>query len=498
MAHSKARAALAALAAGITVAAGTAALAPVAAAATGPTAAAASASLYATPSGSGTACSKAKPCSASTAVTQAVKNDKYIDERVTVYLARGTYHAALNANYLPPNDAQSVTILGVSAGSTVIDAGGKAPALTVGVDTPPVTVQRVQLTGGKGGGVADGGGDVTLVDTTVTGNKATLGGGIAGSGGNVVVESSEIDGNTATDSGGGIVDTGGSVTVTDSDVAGNGADGGIGGGIYAEDATLTVRDSTIWGNLAQKTTTATGSGGAIAVVAVAGSKTTATVIGSTLAFNQAILSGGAIWSSDSSVKYGADIIADNQAPTGAECAASNGGSFSDLGYNVLDDSTCPHGTSTKVTTDAAIGIQPPLSHNGGPTVTGRIGATSAAHFAVPVGAKLDGQAFCAGTDQRGVPRRQGPAKHCDAGAYQFAPPRITAVSPAKAGPGTTITISGYGFDFVSLTFGTKHPKFSVNAAQTRITVTVPTPAGKTTITLTNVDGSASHVFQATR
>jgi hypothetical protein len=504
MRRSQARTALAALVAGMAVAVGIALTAPAAAAAaTRPDGAAASASasasasLYATPGGSGSTCSKAKPCSAKTAVTQAVKNLKYIEMQVTVHLARGTYHEALNANYLPPNDAKSLTIEGASAATTVVDAGGKAPALTVGVDTPQVTVQGVEFTGGKGGGVADGGGDVTLVDTLVTGNKATLGAGIADSGGKVVVESSEIDGNTAKDSGGGIVTTGGSVTVTNSDIAGNGANGGIGGGIYAEDATLAVRDSTIWGNLAQKSTTGTGSGGAIAVVAVAGSKTTATVIGSTLAFNQAIASGGAIWSSDSNLKYGADIIADNQAGTGGECAASNGGSFADLGYNVLDDSTCPHGASTKVATDSAIGVQPPLSRNGGPTITGRIGKTSAAHFVVPVDAKLAGQVFCAGTDQRGAQRHQGPAKHCDAGAYQFAPPRITGVSPGKARPGTTITISGYGFDFVSLTFGSKHPAFSVNAAQTRITVSVPAPAGTQTITLTNADGTASRAFLVT-
>jgi hypothetical protein len=66
----------------------------------------------------------------------------------------------------------------------------------------------------------------------------------------------------------------------------------------------------------------------------------------------------------------------------------------------------------------------PVARNGGPTLTARINGASAAHDVVPVSAKLAGAVFCSGTDQRGVPRRQGPARHCDAGAYQFAPPHI--------------------------------------------------------------------------
>lgn len=375
--------------------------------------------------------------------------------------------------------------------------------LTVGADTPAVTVIGLTLTKGAapsstgiGGGINAGGGDVTIIDCTITDNTARYGGGIGDSGGTVIVRSSMITGNTATHTGGGISDTGGSLTVTDSDISGNSVSGGLGGGIYEEDADLTVRSSTITGNLAAQTLPDTGSGGGIALDSTSG-PVTATVVGSTLADNQAIVSGGGVWSAGSKFRFGGDILTVNQAPTGAECASS-GGTFTDLGYNVLDDSSCPHGGSTVVAAAGAIGVGP-VARNGGPTLTARINGISAAHDVVPVSAKVAGAVFCAGTDQRGVPRRQGPASHCDAGAYQFAPPHIVRISPDRGAPGTKVTITGYGFDFTSLRFGAAQPHFSINSGQTTITARVPAHAQATVpIVVTNLDGVASRNFTITR
>jgi hypothetical protein len=460
------------------------------------------ANLYAAPGASGTACSRAKPCPAAVAVKEAAKDAKFFNLRVVVHLARGTYHTTLNADYLPPSDAKSITIEGASRGPTVVNAGAAGSVLSVGADTPPVTVIGLELTKGAapsstgiGGGVNAGGGDVTIIDCTITDNTAHDGGGIGDSGGKVVVRSSTITGNTAAYTGGGISDTGGSVTVADSDISGNSVSGGLGGGIYEEDASLTVRNSTITGNLAAQTLPGSGSGGGIALDSSSG-PVTATVLGSTLADNQAIVSGGGVWSDGSTFRFGADILTVNQAPTAAECASSDG-TYVDLGYNVLDSGLCPHGGSTKVVTASAIGVQP-VARNGGPTLTARISGASAAHDVVPVGARLAGAVFCSGTDQRGVPRRQGPATHCDAGAYQFAPPHIVRISPARGAPGTKVTITGYGFDFISLRFGAARPRSSINSGQTAITVRVPAHGPATVpIVLANLDGSASRNFKIT-
>jgi hypothetical protein len=469
-----------------------------------PDTSAVTARLYAAPAGHGTACSRARPCRAATAVKEAAKDFKFFNVRVVVHLARGIYHTRLNADILPPSGAKSITIEGPSRAHTVINAGGAGSALTLGADTAPITVIGLELTHGKapsstgiGGGIDVGGGDVMVIDCLITGNRARAGGGIGASGGKVIVRSSTISGNTASQNGGGLSDTGGSVTVVASTVNDNSVSGGLGGGVFAEDAALFMRDSTVAGNQVGHTLPGTGSGGGIAVVATTG-RVIAMAVGSTLSHNQAAISGGAVWATGSSTfKFGADILAADQAPTGAECAAA-GATFTDLGFNVLDDSSCPHRASTKVTSTSAIGLHP-LARNGGPTRTERIGRASAAHDLVPVTVKLAGAPFCAGTDQRGVPRRQGHTRRCDAGAYQFAPPHIVHITPTRGAPGTKVTITGYGFDFVALRFGSALPRVAVNRAQTAIIVRVPSRRPATvTIRLSNLDGTASRTFKIIR
>lgn len=462
---------------------------------------ASAANLYASPAGHGTACSRPRPCAAATAVKDAAKDFRFFNLRVQVHLARGTYHTRLNTDFLPPSGAKSITIRGASRGATIIDAGGKGPVLTVGVDTPPVVVLGLDLRHGAaptstgiGGGISDGGGDVRVVDSTITGSTARQGAGIGDAGGHVTVQSSTISGNTASGSGGGISDTGGGVTVIASTISGNTVTGGLGGGIYENDAKLVINASTVTGNSAGSAGPGTGSGGGLALDAAAG-PVTATVAGSTISANRASVSGGAIWSHGSSTKLGADILSADQAPAGAECS---GTSFGDLGYNVASDTSCQLGGLSKVAAASAIALQP-LAGNGGPTRTERIGAASVAHSLVPVSARIAGTAFCAGTDQRGVRRHQGPARRCDAGAYQFAPPKITKISPLSGARGTKVTIRGYGYAFVSLRFGPARPRFRIGHDFTSLDFLVPAlRRGTVTITLTNADGQASGTFRVLR
>jgi len=95
----------------------------------------------------------------------------------------------------------------------------------------------------------DSGADVTISGVTITNGSTEYGGGIyiLSSPTTLTIEDSTISGNSASISGGGIYNLGGSVTLNGSIVSGNGAVDG--GGIFST-GPLTVDDSTISGNSA--------------------------------------------------------------------------------------------------------------------------------------------------------------------------------------------------------------------------------------------------------
>lgn len=104
---------------------------------------------------------------------------------------------------------------------------------------------------------------------------------------------------------------------------------------------------------------------------------------------------------------------------------------------------------------------------------------------------------CTGDDQRDVPYVQGGAHACDAGAYQVAPPTLASVSAASAPSGTQITLTGTNLDNVTaLTFGSAAAPAVIDGYNaTTLTVTVPALApGSQSITVTNLDGSATTAF----
>jgi hypothetical protein len=190
------------------------------------------------------------------------------------------------------------------------------------------------------------------------------------------------------------------------------------------------------------------------------------------------------------ISFGADILVANTGSGGSVCS---GGGDRDLGYNVIDQSTCSMGAKSKLTTGTAVGLVA-LASNGGPTHSERIRKSSAAHDVIPVAARLAGTSFCSRQDQRGVPRRQGPATSCDAGSYQFAPPVIMGISPVKGPPGTEVRIKGYGFDFLALRFGSVAPGLVVSGEQTASTMVPKLGKGMATIALSNPDGHTSTIF----
>ncbi|MCP4359381.1 MAG: hypothetical protein GY796_15310 [Chloroflexi bacterium] len=110
---------------------------------------------------------------------------------------------------------------------------------------------------GRGGGILNEGGIVTLNNSTITGNKSDSGGGIFNDQGTVTLNNSAVTDNisneidTAYDDegGGGIFNYQGTVTLNNSAVTGNFA-GINGGGIYSYGGTMTLNNSTVNDNIA--------------------------------------------------------------------------------------------------------------------------------------------------------------------------------------------------------------------------------------------------------
>ena len=122
----------------------------------------------------------------------------------------------------------------------------------------------------EGGGVNNGSFvTLRLINSTISGNSATIGGGLSNSQGTVTMMNSTVSGNTAEYSGGGVwfYSDDGTLLMTNSTVSGNTANGngagGYGGGVatmlYGEEDVVLDSHCTITGNSAPRTARAAGS-----------------------------------------------------------------------------------------------------------------------------------------------------------------------------------------------------------------------------------------------
>jgi uncharacterized repeat protein (TIGR01451 family) len=223
--------------------------------------------------------------------------------------------------------ANSMTIRGAGAGSTIIDGGGLDRVLQITkqdavVDIAGVTIRNgsalpnaTPSDDGAGGGIRNAG-ILRLSDSVVSGNQSSPIGGLAGGGiyhsaggdanvtlvldrvtvsGNVA-DNSTIQGASFPLSGGGIVIQSGAVQILNSVISDNTAhfnvtnqtNGADGGGIQINSGVVTISDTTISGNIADMR------GGGISNFSGGGLTTggTLTLNRSTVSGNQAFLGGG--------------------------------------------------------------------------------------------------------------------------------------------------------------------------------------------------------------
>ncbi len=288
------------------------------------------------------------------------------------------YYAGI-CNLEPTSNAViSATLISQNIGSGVINYGS--------MDMTEVTVSEHIRTGifnyesmslsrstvtlnlsPKGGGIWNVRGEMTIKDSTISENDASMwGGGLMNNADAILtIEGSTLSGNSAAARGGGIYQEGGgsigSLTMLNSTISGNSAPEGAG---IANNGEVTLKFVTITNNASHGISSVN--------------------IGVTRMLSS--------------------IIADNAV---ADCFGTD---FITLGYNLDSDNTC----SLDPTLDDIPGAAPlldPLANNGGPTWT---------HALMPASPAVDtgaGGGDCPAADQRGVVRPQG--VHCDIGAFEL-------------------------------------------------------------------------------
>jgi hypothetical protein len=271
-----------------------------------------------------------------------------------------------------------------------------------------------------------------------TGGDNCWGGGIANYG-TLTLETSTVSGNTCTylGSGGGIYSWqgGGPLTISNSTLENNRAN--TGGGVYAAIVPFSLNNSTISGNYAGYGTSDSGGGGLHLV------QLNATISNSTIVNNDGGASGGGIYFDDF---YGGNlvlkntILAGNIANQNLDCT----GHLTSAGYNILGNTIGCYFASTS---SDKINVNPlvtPLDLHGGPTKTHMLFAGSPAVDAGNPAGCSDPSGSVLSTDQRGFTRpvdgNADGSSICDIGSIEAAPDELL---PA---PGSTWFVTYLGND----------------------------------------------------
>ncbi|MHA2649382.1 MAG: choice-of-anchor Q domain-containing protein, partial [bacterium JZ-2024 1] len=331
----------------------------------------------------------------------------------TIHLPAGTYTltiAGQNEDAGATGDldiAESLTLTGAGAGTTIIDAGGidrvfHIPIPSGGAAT--VTITGVTITNGSlpTGSPSDGGGGIfsrratlNLADCIIANNRAHYSGGLYNLNGTAIVDRCTFSGNGApfSSSRGGAIHNTGTLTLRNSTLSGNTATLGLGGGIYNNGGSVVIQNSTLSGNSASVGGGVhNDSGGQVSLYSV------------TFSGNTATLNAGAIQNSGT-------LTLQNTIVAGGGCA---GNPLTSNGHNLSTDTSCNlSGAGDLQNANPNLG---PLANNGGPTQTHALNTGSPAIDVVPTANCTDAQGNPLTTDQRGEPRPYGPA--CDIGAFE--------------------------------------------------------------------------------
>jgi hypothetical protein len=331
----------------------------------------------------------------------------------SIFVAPATYHEGLVIPF-------PLKLIGSGAKTTIVDAGVVfGQALVIGSEPRvQVTVSRMTFRGAaglvdSGGGIYNCFGTLTVIDSIITGNRIRGGNGIFGYGGGIyncpsstlTLINTTVSDNRA-EIGGGICN-GGALTIINSTFSGNVAHQHRGGAI-ANYGLLIITNSTFSGN----SSGSSGSAGGILNGGLFESSGTLAINNSTLSGNAAGEGrGGGIFNvKGSTVVLQNSIVANN---AGGNCH----GTVTSGGYNLSSDDSCSFDSTGDLNnTDPNLG---PLQSNGGPTQTiALLPGSPAIDTGNPSGC-TDGHGHLLKTDQRGMPRPdREDSGSCDRGAYE--------------------------------------------------------------------------------
>jgi hypothetical protein len=366
----------------------------------------------------------------------------------SIMVAPATYTENLTLNI-------SLTVIGSSASTTIVDGGGVSAVFTIS-STAKVSLSELTIRNGRapnGGGI-DNNGALTINSSTISGNKAAVscsasfcdnsGGGIYNNGA-LTINNSIMSGNEAliqctnqcATLGGGIFNNSGTLAITNSTISGNSASASCpprefchsdGGGIFVANGTMTISDSTISGNSANEAggidnrgtlsitnSTVSGNTASFRFNAFGGGISN----GGKLAINNSTISGNSAHGGQGSFGGGIDGTAtlQNSIVANSSSGGNCSGTMTSHGYNLSSDGTCNFKAPGDLNNhDPLLG---PLQNNGGPTETMALLPGSPAIDSGNPSGCTDGQGHLLKTDQRGMPRPDREDSFgCDMGAYE--------------------------------------------------------------------------------
>jgi hypothetical protein len=203
----------------------------------------------------------------------------------------------------------NLTIDGSALTNAIQISGNHSSRIFEVASNANITLTSLTLMNGNsasGGAVlVDGGGSLTMVDSTVSSNSAAYGGGLVNYG-TLTISNSAVLGNVATNNSGGVENDGGTLTIAGSLISSNSAFNGGGVGSYFSNAVTVITNTTVSGNWA------TNVGGAIANSAGG----TLQLNNSTLYGNSANNAGGGLENEGSTLTIAASVFSGNSAGNG--------------------------------------------------------------------------------------------------------------------------------------------------------------------------------------
>ena len=212
-------------------------------------------------------------------------------------------------------------------------------------------------------------------------------------------------------------DPGTSVTITRSTIARNGGGGLYGEGVNGSGPFVTVIDSTISGNQAER-------GGGILITGDRRTRPVFTLVNSTVSGNSAPIGDGILNEAGDLDLRNVTIAGDglfidtdgSAVMRNTILAGGCHGTFESAGYNLIAPNTGCAITGDTTGNQSAPALLDPLADNGGPTRTHALGPASPARDGGNPAGCVDADDETLLADQRGVTRPQG--SRCDVGAFE--------------------------------------------------------------------------------